>query len=277
MRTWIKCGWRSTKEQTYILILLFLYRLLWGYFLYGFLRSAIVPLLLRYPAAEAGGTTMGRVLFYLEGRLRLEGSPDVRRWLLILALLLLTRLLISSFIRAGLLHELRQESLGERGLFFFPGMRKYGLPILLFSMAEWAFALLPLYWIIPQARGTLFAAYFDSSRLWGLLPLLAPWLLYLFILRLIWLYLEFGYVGGRVLSSLGHVLRYFIPAASLRLLIGAGGALTAALCAASGYLLPGLPALLIRQAAPLPATLFALWGIAAQYHHWRARQEGISD
>lgn len=41
------------KEQFYILILLFIYRLLWGYFLYRFVRSALIPVLLRYPDTHA--------------------------------------------------------------------------------------------------------------------------------------------------------------------------------------------------------------------------------
>lgn len=70
MKISITRGWHSMKEQFYILILLFIYRLFWGYFMYKFIKSAVVPVLLRYPDANAGGSSIGRLLYYIEGRLR---------------------------------------------------------------------------------------------------------------------------------------------------------------------------------------------------------------
>lgn len=120
MKRSITRGWYSMKEQFYILILLFIYRLLWGYFLYRFVRSALIPLLLRYPDTHAGGSGVGRLLYYIEGQTALGTDPGVLRWLWLLLALSALRLLCSPFIRAGLLHELHQERKGERGMFFFP-------------------------------------------------------------------------------------------------------------------------------------------------------------
>ncbi|MFC6647564.1 hypothetical protein [Paenibacillus rhizoplanae] len=113
-------GWISMKEQFYILILLFIYRLFWGYFLYKFIKSAVVPVLLRYPDANAGGSGIGRLLYYIEGQTALRTDPAVQHWLWLLLALTVLRLLLTPFIRAGLLHELHQERAGARGLFFFP-------------------------------------------------------------------------------------------------------------------------------------------------------------
>ncbi|AKG36974.1 hypothetical protein [Paenibacillus durus] len=272
MRIWITRGWGSVKEQLYILILLFIYRLLWGYLMYRFVRSAVVPALLRYPSENAGGSAIGRMLYYIEAQLSLSANPDVRRWLWTLLILAAVRLLAAPFIRAGLLHELHQESRGERGLFFFPGMKKYGLPVLLFSAAEWVLILLPLYWLLPKGYKLLLSSYWEPALLLRILPWLLAWLLYVFIIRLVLLYMQFGYTGGSgVFASLLVALRCILQASALQALLGAGGFLISLICAVTGWLCPGLPALFIRQLSPLPSTLFDMWGLSAQYHLWHSK------
>jgi hypothetical protein len=272
VRTSLTRGWQSMKEQFYILILLFMYRLLWGYFMYGFIRSAIVPILLRYPDKNAGGSGMGRLLFYIEGQFSLNSDPAIRTWLWMLVGLVILRLLLSPFIRAGLLHELHQERKGERGLFFFPGMKRYGFPVLIFSLVEWILALLPFYWFAPKMYGLFLSTFLDSSLLLQGVPYLLAWLTYIFIVRLLLLYMQFGYTGGTgMFSSLFICLRSLIPAIGISIVLGAGGLLLLVIGGLSGIFCPGLPALLIRQVSPLPSTLFKMWGISAQYHLWRSK------
>ncbi|MBT2292267.1 hypothetical protein J7E73_24695 [Paenibacillus albidus] len=272
MRTSLTRSWISMKEQFYILIMLFIYRLLWGYFLYGFIRSAVVPVLLRYPDEDAGGSAISRLLYYIEGQFGLTTNPEIQHWLWMLLALAVLRLMLSPFIRAGLLHELDQERQGARGLFFFPGMRKYGLPILLFSLVEWILVLLPLYWLAPKMYGLLLTSFMDYTQLAQLLPYLLAWLLYLYIVRLLLLYMQFGCIAGTgIFTSLLVCLRVLIPAVGLSLILGAGGLLLLLLCTLTGLFWPGFPALLVRQVAPLPSTLFKMWGIAAHYHLWRSK------
>ncbi|GGG09848.1 hypothetical protein GCM10010912_62850 [Paenibacillus albidus] len=272
MRTSLTRSWISMKEQFYILIMLFIYRLLWGYFLYGFIRSAVVPVLLRYPDEDAGGSAISRLLYYIDGQFGLTADPEIQHWLWMLLALAVLRLMLSPFIRAGLLHELDQERQGARGLFFFPGMRKYGLPILLFSLVEWILVLLPLYWLAPKMYGLLLTSFMNYTQLAQSLPYLLAWLLYLYIVRLLLLYMQFGYIAGTgIFTSLLVCLRVLIPAVGLSLILGAGGLLLLLLCTLTGLFWPGLPALLIRQVAPLPSTLFKMWGIAAHYHLWRSK------
>ncbi|WP_151737988.1 hypothetical protein [Paenibacillus tengchongensis] len=272
MKTAITCGWRSMKEQFYILILLFIYRLFWGYFLYRFVRSAVEPVLLRYPDADAGGSLLGRLLYYIEGQQALGADPDVRRWLLLLLGLSILRLLLSPFIRAGLLHELHQERKGERGLFFFPGMKRLGLPVFIFSVTEWLLAALPLYLLLPDMYNLLLSGVLDYTLLIKLVPYVLVWLLYLYAVRLMLLYMQFGYTGGTgVFTSLGVLVRVLPKAIAVSLLLGSGGLLMLMLNGICGLFFPGMPALLLRQMSPLPTTLLRMWGIASQYHLWRSK------
>ena len=272
MRVSINRGYHSMKEQFYILILLFIYRLLWGYFMYGFVRNAIVPILLRYPNGEAGGSDISRLLYYIEGQFSLSSDPSVQRWLWILLAITILKLLLSPFIRAGLIHELQQETKGERGLFFFPGMKLYGLPIMIFSLVEWLLALLPLYWLAPKIYKLLLSSFLNYSLLLKASPYLLIWLVYIFLIRLCLLYMQFGYTSGHgMLHSLLLCLRNIIPATVAATILGAGGFLVLLLCGLTGLFCPGLPALLIRQISPLPSTFFKMWGLAAQYHLWRSK------
>lgn len=272
MKISITRGWHSMKEQFYILILLFIYRLFWGYFMYKFIKSAVVPVLLRYPDADAGGSSIGRLLYYIEGQAALHRDPDVRQWLWLLLALTVLRLLLSPFIRAGLLHELHQERAGERGLFFFPGMKRYGLPVLLFSLVEWALALLPLYWLLPKMYRLLLNGILDYPHLLTLVPYVLGWLVYLFLVRKLLLYMQFGYTAGTgMFTSLLIALKVLLHSIGISVIMGAGSLVTLILCGAAALFCPGLPALLLRQAAPLPSTLFKMWGIAAQYHLWSSK------
>ncbi|MHA6534533.1 hypothetical protein [Paenibacillus sp. BAC0078] len=272
MKRAITRGWHSMKEQFYILILLFIYRLFWSYFMYKFIKDAVISVLLRYPDQYAGGSAIGRLLYYIEGQLALGNDPDVQRWLWMLLLLSAVRLLVSPFIRAGLLHELHQERKGERGMFFFPGMRRYGLPVLLFSIAEWVLAFLPLYWLLPKMYGLLLNGILDYKMLLKLVPYILVWLLYLFFIRKLLLYMQFGYTAGTgIFSSLLVCLKVLLPSIGVSVLMGAGGLAVLLICGLSAIFSPGLPAFLLKQLSPLPTTLFKMWGTAAQYHLWSSK------
>lgn len=265
-------SWHSMKEQFYILILLFIYRLLWGYFLYKFVKSAVIPILLRYPDIHAGGSNMGRLLYYIEGQSALATNPDVQQWIWLLLGLAALRLLLSPFIRAGLLHELHQERKGERGLFFFPGMRLYGLPVLLFSVVEWVLAAAPLYWLLPKLYNLLLSGILNHNELLKLIPYVLAWLLYFYLIRVMLLYMQFGYTAGTgMFSSLLAWLKVLMPSSCLSALFGAGGLVLLLLSGLTAIFCPGLPALLFRQFSPLPSTFFKMWGTAAQYHLWSSK------
>lgn len=270
MKTPIARGWRSVKEQTYILILLFVYRLLWGYFLYSFVRDAVYPFLLRI---RENADSTAKLLYYIEAQFSLLKNAEVRTWLWTLAAMVLLRMLVSPLIRAGLLYELQQESLGNRGLFLFPGMKRYGWPVFLFSLAEWGLTLLPFCWLGPKLYTLTTASYLQPALLLTAAAYAAGWALYAYIIRQCFLYMQFGYVHNRsIAAALMTYFKNIVPATGLSLLLGAGGVFSHLLALLIGWLWPGLPALLARQAAPFPATLFKLWGIAAQYHLWSSKQ-----
>lgn len=54
MKGKIREGWFLVRQHMFIAALLFIYQLIWGYFIYRLIQSAVVPLLLRYPTEDAG-------------------------------------------------------------------------------------------------------------------------------------------------------------------------------------------------------------------------------
>ena len=54
MKAKMREGWFLVRQHMYIAALLFIYQLIWGYFIYRLVQSAVVPLLLRYPTGDVG-------------------------------------------------------------------------------------------------------------------------------------------------------------------------------------------------------------------------------
>lgn len=78
----IREGWFLVRQHMFIAALLFLYQLIWGYFFYRMVQSAVIPLLLRYPDSDAG--ELSTLLFKMESQLNLSTHPEVHRYLWIL-------------------------------------------------------------------------------------------------------------------------------------------------------------------------------------------------
>lgn len=91
-------------------------------------------------------------------------------------------------------------------------MKLYGLPVLLFSLAEWLLAAAPLYWLLPKMYGLLLSGILDYTLLLRLVPYVLAWLLYFYLIRILLLYMQFGFTGGTgMFSSLLVGLRVILP------------------------------------------------------------------
>lgn len=100
-------------------------------------------------------------------------------------------------------------------------MRKYGLPVLVFSLIEWALTLLPLYWLLPRMYRHLLSGVLDVQLLLKLVPYVLGWLLYLFLVRKLLLYMQFGYTAGTgMFSSLLICLKMLLPSIGISIVLG---------------------------------------------------------
>src|SRR6476620_2457584 len=99
MRQSLKMGWDMAMRHKYVLVLLFLYRLLWGFFLYRFIDSVVTPILARYPDEHPNSDASH--LFLIEAQFRLLKTNLVDEVLWMLGGLLLLRMIITPLLNAG--------------------------------------------------------------------------------------------------------------------------------------------------------------------------------
>ncbi|NMO97897.1 hypothetical protein [Paenibacillus lemnae] len=269
MRTFAGQGWASLKDQFYVIILLFIYRLLWGYCLYRLVKSVVIPLLMRFP--DPAPSELSRLLYFFEGEMALEGGGILNHYVWVLLGLLVLRMMLTPLIRAGIYYNLHREAEGERGLFWFQGMRRFWKPVTLFYLLELILLLAPAGWLLPKMLQPLMLAVRDPAALLEPALWLAAWVFYAWLIRLILLYMQFSRTSGNgILQAVLLCLRHFGKAMSLSLLIGGSGALMLLLLSGLSLWWAGLAGLILHQASYFVQSLFQLWGITSQYQVWKA-------
>ncbi|MGG1878619.1 hypothetical protein ABDI30_13755 [Paenibacillus cisolokensis] len=269
MKSYASQGWASVKDQLYVIILLFLYRLLWGYCLYRLVKSAVVPLLMRYP--DPAPNELSRLLFFYEGEMSLSLSSTVHTYGWLLIGLLLIRMLLTPLIQAGIFYNLHQEAKGERGLFFFIGIRKWWRTVSVFYVAELVLTFAPAYWLVPKMLPLLINSIQEPALLLRVLPFAAGWLLYAYLMKLLLLYMQFGRTGSvSMTASIVACLKRLGTASLLSITIGGSALLVVLLLGAVSFYWAGLLALIIQQASYFLHGLFRIWSISAQYHLWKS-------
>jgi hypothetical protein len=269
-------GWKSLKNQFYIVILLFLYQLIWGYFLYRLVHSAVTPLLMRYP--DPPPNELSQLLYYIEGKMSLATSGKVHMYLGILLLMFLIRLLLTPFIHAGIFHGLHREREGEIGLYFFQGMKRHGKTVLLFHLFEWGLMAVPAYWIVLKVYRTILSGMPMETIALQLLPYIAAWLLYNYIIHQLILFMQFGKTGGTgLLAPLWLCLRGALPLIAISVVLGMISLLLFGLFAGISFFWSGIIALILLQGHHLVSCTMKIWGISAKFDLWHHQAHRSSE
>lgn len=265
---YIRGGWQSTKAQFPVVIILFLYQLLWGVFLYRLINSAIIPLLQRYP--DPAPSELSRLLFFIEGQLDLKYSPEVHQYLWLLAGMLLLRLLLTPLIQAGVMYGLRPDTQDGAGLVFFQGIGRLWKPVTLFYITELILVMAPGYWLLPKLLDLLVKGIQSggSPLLYAVMYILG-WLIYGYLIHQLLLFAQFGYLfGGGIFSGILIYLRRLLPAVGISLLLGAVTLLLFGSFSTASWIWTGFAALILQQSYPFIRTLLSIWHISSQYHLW---------
>ncbi|WP_438444870.1 hypothetical protein [Gorillibacterium sp. sgz5001074] len=269
MFTYIKEGFRASVRQPFPVLVLFLYRFVWGVTLYKLSQSVILPLLHRYP--DADGFTAQTRLFLAEGQFVLFKTDVSHSYLWLLAGLLGLRMVLTPLLNAGLFYSLAHTQYNA-GYRFVRGVAELSRPYLLLYAIQMLLTLVPLWWVLPELKSALLSSgtYQELAR--SALPYTSLMLGYGFLLHLLFLHIQFGRVHAEPLSrSVTTALR------SLPLVLGIGGLLVllgtlASLAMLGGSIVwAGFWALAVYQAYRLLQTLFSVWGIAAQHRLFTAK------
>ncbi|WP_248929152.1 hypothetical protein [Paenibacillus hamazuiensis] len=265
----IKEGWNMAWKQPFAVIALFVYNLIWGLVLYKLVYSIIVPLLHRYPGADMGREAAR--LFWIESQFQLSKTDLLQPYLWWAFVLLVTRMLLTPLLNAGLFFSLHHTDLNS-GYRFFRGIRQLAVPFLGLYGLRMLLTLAPLWWVLPSAAGVLKTRFTYESIAADLLPILAAYLAYGYLLHLVFMYLQFSITGGRPswegLLTMG---RGILPALGASILLLLVGFLLTAVVMSASMIWAGFFALLGYQAYRLAQMFCKVWAISAQYRIWLAK------
>lgn len=270
MRTHIKQGWRLTTKHFYIIILLFLYELIWGFFLYRTIEGIAVPLLKRFPDSYAASSSAVS-LFLTESQFQLMKTDLIRPYALLFCGLLAGRMFFTPFLNAGLFHSLHHTT-DEKGTTFLKGIRKAWKPVALLYLLETTLTLAPAFWLLPRALTLLLASGSLTEFAKAAGPWAGGWLLWAVLLHLLFLAMQFGAASGSgPMRALWSSIANFLPFAGVSLMMWGIGVLLSATVASVSLLWAGLLALVLHQAYQLVRTVMKVWTVAAQYDVWQSK------
>ncbi len=276
MKLHMKHGWQLTLKHFHIVILMFLYQLLWGFFLYRFVDSVVSPLLRRFPANHPSETAVQ--LFLTEAQFQLLKTDLIHPYLWLLAGLLGLRMLLTPLFNAGLLYSLqhtrewREGGGANTGTRFLEGIRKRWRPVMLLYWAESLLALAPGCWLLPKALDAIVGSGSLQELLGELLPGAGLWLVWAVVLHLLSVALQLGAAcGDKLLPSLVRTLRHFFTYAAISLALWAIAAGLGWAVSGLSMLWAGLLALIVHQGYPLIRTLLKVWTLAVQTEFLKSR------
>lgn len=260
----VKAGWKAAVNQPFVVLVLFLYRFLWGVVLYKLVQSVVTPLLLRYPGESL--PTQSRV-YLAEAQFQVIKTDLVHSYLWLLLGLLLARMLLTPLIQAGVCYSLAHTEMNS-GYRFVHGVKQLSRPYLLYYAIQMTLTLLPLLWLVPKVAEAVADAASWSGLLLDTLPLIAGWIVYRYIIMLLFWYVQFGRVwsvplGRTLFRTLTGVPRIAIIVL-LTLLVT--GAITAILVGASLWW-AGFWSLVLYQLSRLVQSFLQVWTLAS-HHEW---------
>lgn len=274
MKTHLRQGWRLTVKHFYIIILLFLYELIWGFFLYRTVENIAVPLLKRFPDSyEASASAVA--LFLTESQFQLMKTDLLQPYAFLLLGLLAARMVVTPFLNAGLFHSLYHATSdsGESGTRFLTGIRQAWKPIALLYLAETALTLAPAFWLLPKALERFLASGTLTEFAKEAGPWAGAWLVWAVLIHLLFLAMQFGAVSGSgTMRALWSGIAGFIPFAGISLVMWGIGAMLSMTVASVSMLWAGLFALVLHQGYQLVRTIMKVWTAAAQYDVWQSKR-----
>lgn len=269
MNNHLKQGWRLTLKHFYLIIFLFLYELLWGFFLYRIIEGIIVPLLKRYPDSSPADNAVQ--LFLAEAQFQLMKTDLIRPYLWLFAGILAARMLLTPLFNAGLLHSLHHAG-DDGGTRFLQGIRAVWKPFALLYSVKTALTAAPAVWLLPRAFDLLLSGSGIKGVVQQLGPWVVGWLALALLLHLLFLAIQFGIVSGNgALRSMWDGLRHILPLAGISLIMWGIGLLISISFASASMLWAGLLALILHQGYQLIRTIMKVWTAASQYDLWQSR------
>lgn len=271
MKGYIHAGWTWCKSHIYIWVMHFLYQLLWGFFLYRFLESLIVPLLHRYP--NPAPTELSTQLFMMESQFLLTKTNYVTPYLWAIVGFIAVRMMFTPLIQAGTYYAMAHHR-NDSGLTFFRGIAASWKKMSLIYILETLVLLAPAYWIIPYLATKLSSSLGWQALLTGVLPVVIGWVIGGWIVHHLFLFWQFGVSSDTsFIQSLKLGCIRALPVLGISLIFMGVSLLSSILVTAAAMFWTGMTALILQQAFPALRALLKLWSLSSRYHAWENTPE----
>ncbi|PZE20111.1 hypothetical protein [Paenibacillus xerothermodurans] len=262
----MKIGWGLAWQQPFAVCMLFIYNLCWGVLLYRMVRSVVVPLLHRYPGDELSREAVQ--LFWAEAQFQLMKTDLIHPYVWWAVCLLLTRMIITPLLNAGVFYSLEHTGVNA-GYRFVQGIRQYALAFAGLYALQTLLILAPLYLLVRRVTAAYAHQANLSSLAWDAAPLIAGYIVYVFVVQIMVMYMQFGKLkrlpAGKVLQVLcRNVLSVTLLAVGVFLVT----ACISAAVTGAAMLWAGFAAFLGLQAFRLVHMFLKMWAITTQYALW---------
>lgn len=266
MKEWLGKGWNMTIRHKYVGVILLLYRLMWGFFLFRLVDSVVSPVLARYPDLHPNANAIP--LFLIEAEFRVLRTDLLDSLLWLLAGLLLIRMVVTPLIDAGLYYSFHHAREGD-GTRVLAGVRQAWKPVVLLYAAENALILLPSVWLFPMSKERFISAGSAEHWMQEMLPYAAGWLVWGFAVHLLFRCMQFGAAGRQgALKGMSRAFTRAVPLLAVSLVVAGIGAAASAAVSLVSVLWPGFAAVVVHQAFHFVRALLALWTAASQHAVW---------
>ncbi len=264
---YIKEGFGILRRHPLILLIFFLYQWAWAFVLYKGVHSVVVPLLQRFPG-EALPEQASR-LFLAEGQFILLKTDAAHGVLWSLLVVLSIRMIITPLLNAGLYHCIEAKDHG-RTASLWQGMRSLGPSFTLIYAIQTVCILAPIYWLAKLVKEAYHSASSYTDLLWTVLPWLLGYIIYIFIVKILFMYIMFGKAAHKSpFYALGMMFKHLLPALLVSLLIALFVLATVAASSAITFIWAGFLSIVLHQLYQFIKTLLKLWEITSQYAVWR--------
>lgn len=272
MWNYVKTGFHAARGHTGIWLLLFLYQFSWGFFLFRWLNGIISPLLRRYPGDVLASSDI--VLFWAEAEFWLTRTREVAPYIWTLGAVLLARMVLTPLLNAGLYHAVHRKATASRRSRspFLSGIRTLGRAFTIVYWLKTAAAVCPLFYLVPRLYPFTLSADSWTSYLGNVLPASVVYLLYLALLQIISMYIQFGITAERhAFSSLVSLAKGLLPAIGIGLSILSIAVAVALLSASVSLFWAGIIAIIIHQLYTVIRPFFRIWHVTAQHQLWKEK------
>ncbi|MFS1511198.1 hypothetical protein VQL36_01990 [Chengkuizengella sp. SCS-71B] len=267
----IKQGLKTTNQNMVYILLFSMYQLVCGILLFQWIESVIISISLRFPDSSIMDA---RQLFIIEGQYLITDGDFMLKFLSPLLIFIGIRWIVSPLLNAGLFYAIHhKESKSDKPL-FLQGVIKLGRSFFIISCIHLLFFSLPLYWIFPFLKNTLETYTTPYSLLWNVTPVLIAYIVYVWIIHILFMYIQWGKTtSNNITSPVVFMLKNIVITNGLSLIIIIIIGVFTALFFSVSMMWVGFWAIIINQIQYFIRVYLKVWEISTQYHFWLHKKE----